>query len=321
MYTKFKDKANEMIYHMGMEKTRFILLLVLATAGYGLMPIFTRIAYSAGFGPVELVFVRFLGASLVLILFHWLGKSFSTLKLPVRTIILLVSSIGVLFTLTILAKFLAFQTMPMGVVQAIFYGYPLVVILIAIATGKEQFSFSLLFGYMVIFIGILLTLDLSDTRITVLGIIFSLASMFLYPLYIINIKHKRIIPVPSLTITTYVMITGTAVMLIPFLCTEKNLLGSVDSSGWWGVVGLVFISSIGAFFIFNYAAKSVKSSTAAIICSSEPVITIIFESIIFASFYTLQQYAGIILIPLGIIISLTLNKKAKAPVPVEDMLE
>jgi drug/metabolite transporter (DMT)-like permease len=117
------------------------------------------------------------------------------------------------------------------------------------------------------------------------------------------------------------MITGTAVMLIPFLCTEKNLFGSVDSSGWWGVVGLVFLSSIGAFFIFNYAAKSVKSSTAAIICSSEPVITIIFESIIFASFYTLQQYAGIILIPLGIIISLTLNKKAKTPVPVEDMLE
>jgi drug/metabolite transporter (DMT)-like permease len=304
-----------------MEKIRYILLLVLATTGYGLMPIFTQIAYNAGFGPIELVFVRFLGATLVLLAFHWLRNSFSILKLPLKTIVMLIFLIGVLFTLTILAKFLAFQTMPMGVVQAIFYGYPLVVIVITIGTGKEQFSFSLLIGYVIIFVGILLTLDLSDARITVLGILFSMASMFLYPLYIINIKHKRILPVPSLTITTYVMITGSVVMLFPFLFTESNIFGSVDPSGWWGVAGLVFVSSIGAFFIFNFAAKQVKSSTAAIICSSEPVMTIIFESIIFGSFYSLQQYAGIILIPVGIIISLTLNKKAKAPVPVKDQIE
>lgn len=304
-----------------MEKIRYILLLVLATTGYGFMPIFTRIAYTAGFGPIELVFVRFLGASLVLFVYHWVRKSFSMLKLPYRTVILLVCSIGLLFTLTILAKFLAFQTMPMGVVQAIFYGYPLVVIIIAIWTGKEHFSFSLLIGYVIIFAGILLTLDLSDTRITVFGIIFSIASMLLYPLYIINIKHERILPVPSITITTYVMMTGTAVMFIPFLFTQNNIFESVDPSGWWGVIGLVFISSVGAFFIFNFAAKQVKSSTAAIICSSEPVMTIVFESIILGSFYTLQQYAGIILIPLGIIISLSLNKKAEIHVPVEDQIE
>lgn len=297
-----------------MKKNSSILLIFLATIGYGLMPIFTLIAYKAGTSAGELVLLRFAGAALLMwVLLAGTGALKQAVQLGPKKILRIVIMIGIPFTLTILTKFIAFTTMPVGVVQAIFYGYPLVVMIISVATGRETFYLSRLFGNLLIVTGIVLTMDFSDARITIAGLLLSIASTFIYSWYILGIRNKEVLPISSVHITTYVMTTGAAVMLLAFPFMESNKFQFAPSA-WWGVAGLVFISSIGAFLAFNTGAKHIDSSLAAIICCFEPIVTILFELIFLSGFYTVRQYVGIVLIPLGITLSLVLSRMpAKNP--------
>ena len=286
-----------------MGKGTSILLIFSATLGYGLMPIFTKIAYAASIRAIPLVFLRFTFATILLFGFFAL-RGWNRLVLPKATALRIAVHIGIPLTLTILSKFIAFTTMPMGVVQAIFFGYPLVVMIISIARGQEVFHLSNLLGYLIILSGIILTLDFSDARITALGIVFSTVATVSYAWYILSIKHRSVMPVPSTVITTYVMATGTIIMalVLPF-SSDRALV--FEPFGWWGIAGLVLISSIGSLILFNRGAKQVDSSLAAIICCFEPIVTIVFELIFLDGFYTPRQYIGIFLIPVGIMFSLT----------------
>lgn len=297
-----------------MKKNTSILLIFLATVGYGLMPIFTLIAYKAGTSTGELVLLRFAGAALLMwMLLFSTGAWKQAVQLGPRKILRIVLLIGIPFTLTILTKFIAFTTMPVGVVQAIFYGYPLVVMLISVATGRETFYLSRLFGNLCIVTGIVLTMDFSDARITLGGLVLSIASTFIYSWYILGIRNKEVLPISSVHITTYVMTTGSILMLLAFPFMESNQFQFAPSA-WWGVAGLIFISSIGAFLAFNTGAKHIDSSLAAIICCFEPIVTILFELVFLGGFYTLRQYLGIVLIPMGITLSLVLSRMpAKNP--------
>jgi drug/metabolite transporter (DMT)-like permease len=286
-----------------MGKGMSILLIFSATLGYGLMPIFTKIAYAASIRPIPLVFFRFTFATAILAGFFAL-RGWRRLVLPKATALRIAVHIGIPLTLTILSKFIAFTTMPMGVVQAIFFGYPLVVMIISIARRQEVFHLSNLLGYLIILSGIIFTLDFSDARITALGIVFSTMATVSYAWYILSIKHRSVMPVPSTVITTYVMATGSIIMalILPF-SSDRILV--FDPFGWWGIAGLVLISSIGSLILFNRGAKQVDSSLAAIICCFEPIVTIVFELIFLDGFYTPRQYIGIFLIPVGIMFSLT----------------
>jgi len=286
-----------------MGKGTSILLIFSATLGYGLMPIFTKIAYAASISAIPLVFFRFTFATIILFGFFVL-RGWRRLVLPKATALRIAVHIGIPLTLTILSKFIAFTTMPVGVVQAIFFGYPLVVMIISIARRQEVFHLSNLLGYLTILSGIILTLDFSDARITALGIVFSTVATVSYAWYILSIKHRSVMPVPSTIITTYVMATGTIIMalILPF-SSDRVLV--FKPFGWWGIAGLVLISSIGSLILFNRGAKQVDSSLAAIICCFEPIVTIVFELIFLDGFYPPRQFIGIFLIPVGIVFSLT----------------
>lgn len=294
-----------------MKKNSAIILILLATLGYGLMPIFTLIAYRANTSPSELVILRFIGAAGIMwAFFLFTGKIKNIVGYPRKTILRIVFSIGIPFTLAILTKFIAFTTMPVGVVQAIFYGYPLIVMVIGITTGREAFYPSRLIGYAIILFGILLTLDFSDTRLTTVGILLSVASTIVYSWYIFSIRNEKILPVPSPVITTYAMTAGTVLMLCAFPFFPNNGF-SFAPQAWWGIAGLVLVSSVGAFMAFNHGAKHLDSSLAAIICCFEPIVTILFEIMFLRGHYTSRQILGIVLIPLGIILSLVLSRNSQ----------
>ena len=299
-----------------MKRSASIPLIFLATIGYGLMPIFTLVAYAAKTSPSELVLMRFVGAAVLMWIYYIAtGRTAKLTAYPKAVVLRVVFMIGIPFTLTILVKFLAFTTMPVGIVQAIFYGYPLIVMLIGVSSGRESFYLSRLLGYMVILAGILLTMDFSDARLTVVGVLLSVASPVVYSWYILSLRHKKVIPVPSPVITTYVMTTGSVLMVLAFPFFPNNGF-SFESQAWWGIAGLVLISSVGAFIVFNYGAKHVDSSLAATICCFEPIITILIEILFLGGYYTPRQMAGIVLIPSGILFSLLFSRKSKPKNPV-----
>ena len=294
-----------------MKRSASIPLIFLATLGYGLMPIFTLVAYSAKTSPSELVLMRFVGAAVLMWVYYIVtGRTAKLTAYPRNVVLRVVFMIGIPFTLTILVKFLAFTTMPVGIVQAMFYGYPLIVMLIGVSSGRESFYVSRLLGYLVILVGILLTMDFSDARLTVVGVLLSIASPVVYSWYILSLRHEKVIPVPSPVITTYVMTTGSILMALSFPFFPNNGF-SFESQAWWGIAGLVLISSVGAFIVFNYGAKYVDSSLAATICCFEPIITILIEILFLDGFYTPRQMVGIVLIPTGIVCSLLFSRNSK----------
>lgn len=273
------------------------------------MPIFTLVAYRHNVSPSELVLMRFTGATLIMWLYLAMAKKTAFIKtIGLRGTLRIIIMLGIPFSLSIVAKFIAFTTMPVGVVQAIFYGYPILVMLIGIAIGRETFYISRLFGYVIIFGGILLTLDLKDTRITTTGLLLSFFATFIYSWYILSIRDKKVLPIGSDYITSFVMLAGMLVILIAFPFMPNNDF-TFSKGAWGGIIGLIFISTIGSFYAFNTGAKHVDGSLASIIMCFEPIVTIIFEIVFLGGHYSVRQYLGIIMIPTGIILSLALSRQ------------
>jgi drug/metabolite transporter (DMT)-like permease len=163
---------------------------------------------------------------------------------------------------------------------------------------------------LVILAGIILTLDFSDTRITLIGILLSIGSAVLHSFYVVNMKRPEIESIGGAETSLYMTFVGIFVSLPLFLIVPSTGF-TFKPTGWLAILGLILISSILSLWSFTMGIKKTKASTAATICCLEPVVTIILESFFLDGHYSPRQIIGVGLIPAGIILSLQLPKLMK----------
>jgi drug/metabolite transporter (DMT)-like permease len=252
-------------------------------------------------GPLSTALLRFVGASVALLLFQFLrpGRERVARKDIPKLLWLgfLVIPVNQGFFLFGLAQSTASHA-------ALLYALtPLMVFLLARRFLHEGNTGAKLAGILAAFAGVALILadrGLAREMAVMRGDLLMLVAVFSWALYTIGSKDllKRYDP---MTLTTWVLVAGTA-MSLPAALIPGAIppLGTITPSVWGGIAYLAVGTSVIAYPLWLYALRHLEASKVAITTNAQPVMTSILSWFIFGDRFGPAFFVGAALILFGV---------------------
>ena len=272
-----------------------VLLILISTLGFSIYPILGKYVFSAGAGLSTVLFVRFTIAAF----FFWIitiwREGFP--RLPLKTWFILWGMGGICYSLMAGLYLTSVRYIPASLAALLLYAYPIIVTVIAVLTNQEKFSRFKLFGLLLSTFGLVLVLGVAMNGINSLGVALALGSAFVYATYIIIGNQVLQTTTPLVTIT---LISTSAALTYGVLgLTMSGTTWNLAWNTWLGIGGIAFFSTIIAMLTFFNGMKLIGATSASIISTLEPVMTVIFAVIFLDEHITILQAAGGIFVVIG----------------------
>lgn len=281
------------------------LLCLLSAAGFGGMAVFAKLAYQGGVSVDALLLVRFGIASLVLIVIAAGRGAFRRVSRGSVVAALLMGGVGYAMQATF--YFTALQRIDASLVAMIFYIYPVLVMAVAILVSREQASVRRMGALGVALTGIaLVMLGTSTGQLDAVGALLALGAAVSYTGYIMigDIVTRQIPPLPLAALVC----TGAfgSFLVAGFVRGGTDL--SFESSAWLWLTALSLISTVGAILLFFAGLGRVGPSTAALLSSFEPVVTVVAAGAVFGEGLTGTQWIGGALVLAAVLLAQVPNR-------------
>ncbi len=247
-------------------------LLVLASAcAFAVMPIFGKLAFQAGVGVATLLFVRFAIAAPVLWAAVVVRGAFPTAGRGVVLRALALGAVG--YAMQAGLYFLALQRMDASVLSLILYSYPALVTGAAILLGRESANRRRLVALVTASGGLVLVLAGAGAGdFDLAGAAFGVGAALTYTTYIL-VSDGVASDLDALPLAALVS-TGAALSLGLVAVATGTLDVGFDPSGWLWIGLAAIISTVAAVVLFFSGMTRVGASTAAILSTLEPPVTV-----------------------------------------------
>lgn len=282
---------------------------VIAAASYGTNPLFALPLYSRGMGVNSVLFFRY---SIAVILYGVWLVCFKRISLNLaKNEIIPVFLLGLMFSLSSLTLFEAFNYIEAGIACTILFIYPVLVAVMMTIFYKEKLTGIIAAAIGLTSCGILLLYNgKPGTSLNLHGIALVIASAFLYAFYIICVKKNKVIKsIRAPKLSFYVMLFGLIVYIYNLnFCTLLQIPQSPFM--WLCVICLSIFPTIISLETITIAIKLIGSTTTAILGALEPLTAIFFGILFFNEHLTLRITLGIILILSGVLLIITKNKQS-----------
>lgn len=282
---------------------------VIAAASYGTNPLFALPLYSRGMGVNSVLFFRY---SIAVILYGVWLVCFKRISLNLaKNEIIPVFLLGLMFSLSSLTLFEAFNYIEAGIACTILFIYPVLVAVMMAIFYKEKLTGIIAAAIGLTSCGILLLYNgKPGTSLNLHGIALVIASAFLYAFYIICVKKNKVIKsIRAPKLSFYVMLFGLIVYIYNLnFCTLLQIPQSPFM--WLCVICLSIFPTIISLETITIAIKLIGSTTTAILGALEPLTAIFFGILFFNEHLTLKITLGIILILSGVLLIITKNKQS-----------
>lgn len=282
---------------------------VIAAASYGTNPLFALPLYSRGMGVNSVLFFRY---SIAVILYGVWLVCFKRISLNLaKNEIIPVFLLGLMFSLSSLTLFEAFNYIEAGIACTILFIYPVLVAVMMAIFYKEKLTGIIAAAIGLTSCGILLLYNgKPGTSLNLHGIALVIASAFLYAFYIICVKKNKVIKsIRAPKLSFYVMLFGLIVYIYNLnFCTQLQMPQSPFM--WLCVICLSIFPTIISLETITIAIKLIGSTTTAILGALEPLTAIFFGILFFDEHLTLRITLGIILILSGVLLIITKNKQS-----------
>lgn len=282
---------------------------VIAAASYGTNPLFALPLYSRGMGVNSVLFFRY---SIAVILYGVWLVCFKRISLNLaKNEIIPVFLLGLMFSLSSLTLFEAFNYIEAGIACTILFIYPVLVAVMMAIFYKEKLTGIIAAAIGLTSCGILLLYNgKPGTSLNLHGIALVIASAFLYAFYIICVKKNKVIKsIQAQKLSFYVMFFGLIVYIYNLnFCTQLQIPQSPFM--WLCVICLSIFPTIISLETITIAIKLIGSTTTAILGALEPLTAIFFGILFFDEHLTLRITLGIILILSGVLLIITKNKQS-----------
>jgi drug/metabolite transporter (DMT)-like permease len=282
--------AHDVVWFAGGVPQRSGAVLVLASAaGFGMMPVFGKLAFQAGVSVATLLAVRFALAAALL----WgLAAARGALPRVRRGVLVRALALGAVgYAMQAGLYFLALERMDAGVLSLILYTYPALVTGAAILLGREPASRRRLAALVIASAGLVLVLvGTGAGAIDALGAALGAGAALTYTAYII-VSHgvtDELEPLPLAALIT----TGAAVTLTATAVLTGTLSFAFAASGWLWVGLAAIVSTVLAVLFFLNGMQRVGPSTAAILSTLEPPVTVSLAFLTFGEALGALQLAG-----------------------------
>ncbi|WP_378954386.1 DMT family transporter [Pelosinus sp. sgz500959] len=297
-------------------------LLVLTSAtGFATLPIFIKIAYTAGANTLTVLTLRFMLAALFLwIILRPLGISPNiTFKNIIKLSLMGIVGYGSMsfFFATSL------QYLSASLAEMLLFTYPVIVTILSFAMGHEQFTWPKGIALLICIVGLFLILGVSLTNISQLGVALGLGSAIVYSCYIM-ISKSVLKNIHSLVATTYVC-SAAALVFAAYTWKTDQLILTLPTTGWLALLGIALFGTIVGILGFFAGISKMGVSNASIISTAEPVIAVLLSVLMLGEHLTLLQAVGGLLIVTSILVlQLCTNptiELAKSPYQLSDSVK
>ncbi len=272
-----------------------VLLVLISTLGFSVYPILGKYVFSGGAGLTTVLFVRFAITALMFWIITIWREGFP--KLPLKIWLILWGMGGIGYSSMAGLYLSSVRYIPASLAALLLYAYPIIVTVIAVLTNQEKFSKFKFFGLLLSTFGLVLVLGVAMNDINTFGVALALGSAFVYATYIIIGNQVLKTTTPLVTIT--VISTSAAVTYGIIGLNMSGPTWHLAWATWLGIGGITFFSSIVAMLTFFYGMKLIGATTASIISTLEPVMTVVFAVLLLNEQVTLLQATGGLFVVMG----------------------
>jgi drug/metabolite transporter (DMT)-like permease len=271
------------------------IFIIISAASFGVMPIFARLAYTAGAEPVTVLFLRFAMAAVVMNLIMVASRTPYPRGLILLELILL-GAIG--YVGESLAYFLALKMASAGLVALLLYIYPALVTALSAIFLKEHLTRVKIIALFLALSGTALTLRISSGG-SLLGILLGIAAAVDYAIYIL--LGSRIVRRSSPLGSTAVIITATAGVYAGIVAMRGVTYPTV-STGWIAIMAIALISTVLAFVTFFAGLKRIGPTSASTLSTFEPIVAVVLAAIVLGETISPIQVLGGALILAAVVV-------------------
>ena len=285
------------------------LLCILSAAAFGTLAIFGKLAYDAGVDVPALLLVRFALAAVLLSTVAVLARALAGVTKRAIVHGLLMGAVG--YAAQAGLFFLALERMDASVLSLLLYTYPAFVTVAAIALGRDALSATRLLALVLASAGTTLILAGAGTgALDPLGTALGIAASLTYTAYILTGERVGA-GVPPLALSALVTTGATCTFAVIALATGGPDL-SFDAAGWGWLGAIALVSTAGAIIAFFAGLARVGPTTASILSTAEPAVTVGLAAVAFGEALTAVQLLGGALVLTTVLV---LNAPSREPDP------
>ena len=259
---------------------------------YGLNPLFAMPLMNQGAAIESILFFRYLFAVIMLGAFLFLSKQSFNIS-GKQTGILLV--LGLLYTMSSIFLFEAYHYIASGLATTLIFLYPVLVAIIMVFLGvipswPVWLAIAATFGGVVI-----MTQGSSGEEINPIGVALSLASAFVYALFIVIINRSQTIAsISNSLLTFYALSVGAIIFLGKIVFSDTPITeGLTDCSDWLNIVGLALLPTIVSTATLAVATRNIGATKASVLGVFEPITAILVGTLMFGEALTTNIVVGI----------------------------
>jgi drug/metabolite transporter (DMT)-like permease len=269
------------------------LMCLASGASFGAMAVFGKLAYDEGTTVGTLLAVRFALAAVMFWALVVAGRALSDLRRLSRrdlSLALLLGAAG--YAIQAGCYFAALERIDASLLSLLLYTFPAIVAGTAVAIGRERLD-----GRRVAALGLasgglaLVVAGAGAGTLDPVGAALGLGAAVVYSTYILVSDGiaGRVRP----RVLSALVCTGAAVTLL----TGSALLGelrpgAVTATGWFWLACLAGVSTVASIALFFAGLRRVGPSTAAILSTIEPVVTVALAFVVFGEQLGPVQLAG-----------------------------
>jgi drug/metabolite transporter (DMT)-like permease len=280
-------------------------VLCLASASaFGAMAIFGKLAYDQGATVGTLLAGRFVLAAALLWTLLVLGGGIREIRgSGVRNVALALALGACGYAVQAGAYFAALERIDASLLSLLVYTFPAIVAVAAIVLGRERLDRRRAGALTLASAGLALVLAGAGTgALDPLGTALGLGAALVYSGYILMGEGVAARMSPQLLAA--LVCTGAAVTLV----SGSALLGElrperVTVAGWGWLACLAVVSTVGGVALFFAGLRRVGATTASILSTVEPLVTVVLAVLVFGEMLSLVQVFGGVLV-LGAVLAL-----------------
>ena len=295
-----------------MSKRVAYLYIAAAACLWGIISLFIRHLYAAGFTPTQVVSIRAISATFFLLLYA-LYKDMKSLSIKPADSRYFVGTGIISVVFFNWCMFNAIQETSVSVATILLYTAPAFVTLLSRVLFREALTSRKIIALISTLLGcsfVVGFLPSANESISSYGLVLGLGSGLFYALYSIFGKFA-LQKYSSLTVSVYTFLFA-AVAVTPFSGLWKVMPLFSGPSVWLYIIGLGFLSTTLAYLLYTKGLERIESSRASIIASLEPVVASFMGYLVFKEQLELWQYVGIVMVIAAVIIVQEPATKAKA---------
>ena len=275
---------------------------------YGLNPLFAKPLMNAGASTEAILLFRYGIAVILLGAYLLLKKENFRITLKQAGVLL---SLGLLYTASSTFLFEAYKYIASGLATTLVFLFPAMVAIIMVFL-KVVPSWPVWLSIAATFAGVMImTGGAGAEKVNPLGVWLSIASAFVYALFIVIInKSKAISSIPNSLLTFYALLTGTFFFIGRCLFSGADLMAGIDGGmAWCNLIGLAVLPTIVSTASLAVATRNIGATKASVLGVFEPITAILVGTVVFGEALTPNIIAGILISIVAVTFMIMLTKR------------